>query len=833
MFWRNMFLSSSNNHVTFLLFLSLFGIEPFFSSGAPVYNYCPSNASYNSSVTFETNLKILLESLVSNISQSDGSYSSAMGLGTTSVASGYFLCRGDVSLTMCNDCITTAVTEITQLCPNKTESIIWYDECTLRFTNRYFSPTATEPGASLSNNKNISALDLDSFNHTLFGLLDDLLEETANSNSARKFATGDREFAGTSSQRTVYALTECEPTLTKPECEECLQNAISTLPSCCEGKQGARALLAWCNVRYDWFQFYNASATSAPSSGNNSNVVRVLVIVALVIVSIILLCGVCYFIFKRSRKKYNTLLRENFGEESSTLESLQFDLATMEVATKKFSHENRIGEGGFGDVYKGILPDGREIAVKKLSHSSGQDQYEGKTNRIVGTYGYMSPEYAMYGNFSEKSDVFSFGVIVLEILSAKKNSRHVFSDHDNLLSYAWDQWRDQTPLNILDENIKESCNDSEVVKCIQIGLLCVQEKPQDRPTMTQVVSYLSGSLSELPFPEKPINCNQSGIVQRMLVGGSSSGSALSKNEMSVTIFAATAPTKPSSVRHPQTSPPASSSAATCKNCVATAASEITRRCHNQTESIIWYDQCMVAYTNDWFDPLGVDPKVNLWDNKSVSTSDFENFNRTLFGLLNGLAEDAVSSESTKKFATGEAEDRVGSWRRVYGMVQCVPSATNDQCETCLKHGIGTLFSACCEGKQGARALLAWCNIRYELYQFYNTTLTPSTPLVPSPAPSVGDERDKMELLQFNFLTVEAATNKFSSENKIGKGGFGEVYKIASRQHDQATCHSKQQVQHYTKQEVKSHPTTPPRPVEDTRRAFLRKVDHMYPTNVES
>jgi len=54
----------------------------------------------------------------------------------------------------------------------------------------------------------------------------------------------------------------------------------------------------------------------------------------------------------------------------------------------------------------------------------------------------------------------------------------------------------------------------------------------------------------------------------------------------------------------------------------------------------------------------------------------------------------------------------------------------------LKHGIGTLFSACCEGKQGARALLAWCNIRYEFYQFYNTTLTPpSTPLVPSPAPS--------------------------------------------------------------------------------------------------
>lgn len=274
MFSRNMFLSISNNLVTFLLFLSLFGIEPFCSSGAPVYNYCPSNASYNSSVTFETNLRVLLESLVSNISQSDGSYSSAMGLGTASVASGYFLCRGDVSLTTCNDCITTAAAEITQLCPNKTESIIWYDECTLRFTNRYFSPAATEPGASLSNNKSISASDLDSFNRTLFGLLDDLVEKTASSNSARKFATGDREFAGSSSQRTVYSLTECEPTLTSTECEECLQNAISTLPSCCEGKQGARALLAWCNVRYELFQFYNTSATSAPSSAASNSAVE-------------------------------------------------------------------------------------------------------------------------------------------------------------------------------------------------------------------------------------------------------------------------------------------------------------------------------------------------------------------------------------------------------------------------------------------------------------------------------------------------------------------------------------------------------------------------------
>lgn len=263
-----MFLSNKHVDVTFLLFLFMFEIGS--SSAAPVYNanYCPNNTSYNSNLTFETNLKVLLASMVSNVSLSDGYYFTAMGMGTTSVANGLLLCRGDVSTATCHDCISTAATEITRRCPNKTESIIWYDECMLRFTNRYFAPTSVVPRANLMDGNNISASDLDSFNQTLFGLLNELVEEAANSQSARKFATGESEFAGSSPERTVYALTECEPSLTIAQCEECLQNAVSTLPSCCGGKQGARALLAWCNVRYELFQFYNTSGSSAPSSGN-------------------------------------------------------------------------------------------------------------------------------------------------------------------------------------------------------------------------------------------------------------------------------------------------------------------------------------------------------------------------------------------------------------------------------------------------------------------------------------------------------------------------------------------------------------------------------------
>ncbi|XP_058778514.1 cysteine-rich receptor-like protein kinase 10 [Vicia villosa] len=314
------------------------------------------------------------------------------------------------------------------------------------------------------------------------------------------------------------------------------------------------------------------------------------------------------------------MLKENFGDELKTLESLQFKVATIEAATNKFSKENEIGKGGFGIVYKGVLSDGQQIAVKKLSINSGQgsiefqneilliaklqhinlvtllgfcleerekmliyeyvpnksldyflfdhkkhrvldwferykiiggiargilylheysrlkvihrdlkssnilldnnmnpkisdfglarivtiDQEPGRTNRIVGTYGYMSPEYAMHGQFSEKSDVFSFGVIIIEIVSGKKNVRPIeLDDFDDLLSIAWRKWRSETPLELLDPVLKDSYSRSEVIKCIQLGLLCVQESPLDRPTMAQVVSYLSNLLVELPFPQEP------------------------------------------------------------------------------------------------------------------------------------------------------------------------------------------------------------------------------------------------------------------------------------------------------------------------------------------
>ncbi|KAK1359136.1 hypothetical protein POM88_043610 [Heracleum sosnowskyi] len=112
---------------------------------------------------------------------------------------------------------------------------------------------------------------------------------------------------------------------------------------------------------------------------------------------------------------------------------LSFELESIEAATYNFSQAHKLGQGGFGPVYKGKFPGGEEIAVKRLSSNSCQGLVEFKnenvrretksnTTRFMGTYGYMVSEYAVEGQFSVKSDAFSFGVVVLEIISGRKNT---------------------------------------------------------------------------------------------------------------------------------------------------------------------------------------------------------------------------------------------------------------------------------------------------------------------------------------------------------------------------------------------------------------------------
>ncbi|KAG7588019.1 Bulb-type lectin domain [Arabidopsis suecica] len=259
-----------------------------------------------------------------------------------------------------------------------------------------------------------------------------------------------------------------------------------------------------------------------------------------------------------------------------------FDMNTIQNATNNFSLSNKLGQGGFGSVYKGKLQDGKEIAVKRLSSSSGQGkeefmneifyaldsrkrmeidwpkrfdivqgiargllylhhdsrlrvihrdlkvsnilldekmnpkisdfglarmyqgtEYQDNTRRVVGTLGYMSPEYAWTGMFSEKSDIYSFGVLLLEIISGEKISRFSFGeDGKTLLAYAWESWSENGGIDLLDQDVADSCHPLEVGRCVQIGLLCVQHQPADRPSTLELLSMLT-TTSDLPSPKQP------------------------------------------------------------------------------------------------------------------------------------------------------------------------------------------------------------------------------------------------------------------------------------------------------------------------------------------
>ncbi|RDY13498.1 G-type lectin S-receptor-like serine/threonine-protein kinase, partial [Mucuna pruriens] len=282
--------------------------------------------------------------------------------------------------------------------------------------------------------------------------------------------------------------------------------------------------------------------------------------------------------------------REQWNEKTTSSDTHIFDFITILEATDNFSFTNKIGEGGFGPVYKGKLPNGQEIAIKRLSKSSGQGlvefkneamlivklqhtnlvrlldstkrnvlewktrymiiegvaqgliylrqysrlkvihrdlkasnilldnelnlkisdfgmarifkltQSEEKTNRVVGTFGYMSPEYIMSGVISTKTDVYSFGVLLLEIVSGKKNN----SDYPlNLIGYAWQLWNQGEALKLIDTMLNGSCPHIQVIRCIHIGLLCTQDQAKDRPNMLEVISFLSNENTQLPPPLQP------------------------------------------------------------------------------------------------------------------------------------------------------------------------------------------------------------------------------------------------------------------------------------------------------------------------------------------
>nr|AIZ68213.1 receptor-like serine/threonine-protein kinase SD1-8 [Albuca bracteata] len=425
-------------------------------------------------------------------------------------------------------------------------------------------------------------------------------------------------------------------TMNLDECRAaCLKNCSCTAYASADIRGSGRGCIIWSTALLDTGLFSEggqdfylrlaAADIGSTSSHSDETAGSTLAIVLSVVLGVILLVvgSVCYAWMKKKRSRGNNNSRNEQSAAKSKgddMELLQFDLAAIEAATDGFSNENKLGEGGFGPVFKGKTEEGQEIAAKRLSKTSAQgldelkaemmlvaklqhrnlvrllgcciegderiliyeympnksldaflfdeqksvlldwstryqiilgiargllylhqdsrfriihrdlkagnilldgdmnpkisdfglarifggDETKTKTRRVVGTYGYMSPEYALNGIFSVKSDVFSFGVIVLEIISGKRNKGVFLSDaKEYLLGKAWVLWKEGNGLELLDAPLAQSFSMGEVLRCMKVALLCVQERPEDRPTMSSVVLMLGSDHAFLPEPNPP------------------------------------------------------------------------------------------------------------------------------------------------------------------------------------------------------------------------------------------------------------------------------------------------------------------------------------------
>ena len=225
---------------------------------------CSNTDTFYANITYRKNLNLLLSSLPSHVADSGGFYNATIGQGLNKVYA-QALCRGDLDMAKCCNCINTTSQEITKQCTNPKEGFKWgaNSTCILRYSNRNIfgimevAPSQWEPSL-----KNISSTDSEQFNQTLHNLMESLVTKASLGSSSLKFAVGNKSF---NSSTNVYGLVQCTPDISQKDCRSCLHYAVGDISRCCGGKVGGKVLRLSCIVWFELYKFYNTTLANSPS----------------------------------------------------------------------------------------------------------------------------------------------------------------------------------------------------------------------------------------------------------------------------------------------------------------------------------------------------------------------------------------------------------------------------------------------------------------------------------------------------------------------------------------------------------------------------------------
>jgi hypothetical protein len=247
----------------FSIFLLSFAALTEAQDSSYLYHICSNTTTFVRNSPYQANLNILLSSLAGNATRNDinGFYNASTGHDVYEVY-GLFLCRGDVSVEVCQECVNLARNDVVQRCPIEKEAIIWYDQCFLRYSNsNIFSSMSQDPGIFMWYVQNITV------NVEFNNLLVDTISDAAN--VAASAPSGEKKFAAKNVTYTwlesLYVLVQCTPDLSKYDCNRCLNLTLSSISICCNNKPGARVLFPSCNLRFQNSSFYNETAVVAMS----------------------------------------------------------------------------------------------------------------------------------------------------------------------------------------------------------------------------------------------------------------------------------------------------------------------------------------------------------------------------------------------------------------------------------------------------------------------------------------------------------------------------------------------------------------------------------------